>query len=272
MASDFDPLTHMRRLLADLRSDAERQAGVYGHRGGRGEFREEVIRGWLRTIFPSTISVTKGEVLSSAGHRSAEFDVVLSARSPSIWIFGTEERRVHPVEEVLEVIEVKTTLQRSDVSTFSTNLDDLVTFPRYYLPTSVLHRLVNEEISWITDQDEVCISAADESPPISRISGGILAFEGPTKDTLKNWLNNDHHNPRLAWIYVLGGYLVTRRDVNEWKLHTNPDAAILGLLGFFGARADILDRWTQFRPSVGRYHELAEARADAELRPEKNET
>ena len=90
-------------------------AEVISHAGERGIAREEILRQYLREIVPRGFEVTTGFVIDSAGGQSLQQDLVIVRRDfhPSFQIGGA---RFFPVEAVSAVVEVKSTLDSSTLS------------------------------------------------------------------------------------------------------------------------------------------------------------
>ncbi len=86
------------------------------HKGGPREFE---VRRFLKERLPSKWSVTRGHVIYAGERTSKEFDVIVydSVNCPSWTLDGSEDpRRLVPLEAVVGVIEVKSTLDDRTLS------------------------------------------------------------------------------------------------------------------------------------------------------------
>ena len=90
-----------------------RAAGIFLHRGDRGEAREEAIREFLGNYLPKKYGVTSGEVVTRGGTHSHAADVIIydSLHCPVLYV---GENRVLPIEGVYGIIEVKSSLSKQE--------------------------------------------------------------------------------------------------------------------------------------------------------------
>ena len=114
--SQLDSVSH-RILSAHAEEAVERLASaeVITHPGERGLAREEILRQYLREIVPRGFEVTTGFVIDSTGCQSLQQDLIIVRRDfhPTFQIGGA---RFFPVEAVSAVVEVKSTLNSSTLS------------------------------------------------------------------------------------------------------------------------------------------------------------
>lgn len=111
----FDHLQSMaRRLVYDFG-----EAAVAGHPGLIGDARETPARSQLQRVLPGNIGVGSGIVIDSFGGMSKQQDIVIFEKNlcPVFTINDTPEATYYPIEGVLAVGEVKSSLDK-------TKLDD----------------------------------------------------------------------------------------------------------------------------------------------------
>ncbi|MER7166334.1 DUF6602 domain-containing protein [Micromonospora sp. NPDC000207] len=99
----------LNRLLAEK----ARQANIIGHNLEKGLGNEHVLREVLRNFFPAKFGVGKGKIVNGAGESSRHCDVIIYDAMSCPKLFVDENKnQILPVEGVLAVIEVKTTLTK----------------------------------------------------------------------------------------------------------------------------------------------------------------
>jgi hypothetical protein len=76
------------------------------------------VRRFLQEALPSSLGVAVGQVVDSHGNFSGESDVIVynAARTPMLFSSAQGGRQTVPIEGVVAVIEVKSRLQRKDLS------------------------------------------------------------------------------------------------------------------------------------------------------------
>ncbi|HGY3929991.1 TPA: DUF6602 domain-containing protein [Citrobacter koseri] len=90
-----------------------KESGFIHHNGDKGENREEFLMGFLKTHLPKRYGVTKGEVITKEGLRSHAIDIIIydAVNCPVLYAGKTS---ILPVEGVYGIIEVKSTLSKSE--------------------------------------------------------------------------------------------------------------------------------------------------------------
>jgi hypothetical protein len=221
----FNILEHYRNLSQDLASQS-RVSSAYGHRGSKGQLREDILMTTLQEIAHDFVKLCKGEICDSTGRRSVEFDIIVSYLSTAIRLFSTPTHQVIPVENVLVVLEVKSSLKRDEVTTFNTNLAHLNTFDRYYIPTSLYKDRgvmtgTHDYASFIDHP----IKPVETVRGVCPIWGGIFAFDAPGPETIRAWLTEATMETNFFFICVLGKFFAYReREPRQWHFATSgPD-------------------------------------------------
>ena len=92
-------------------------SGGVSHDGEKGAFREFFMAELIRPCVPKHFGVGSGVVVDTDGHQSRQSDIIIYDHRlmPPILLSG--DRGVFPIDSVLVVIEVKSTLKSSDYKT-----------------------------------------------------------------------------------------------------------------------------------------------------------
>lgn len=216
----FNIIEHYRNIAEYLYSQYE-LSSAYGHRGTKGQIREELLTETLAAMAPDDIKLSKGEICDSNGNRSPEFDIVISYKSTAIKLFASSINRVVPIETVLGIIEVKSLLSKDGINKFNSDLKFLNSFERYYIPTSLYS--ANGDIAGSEEYSDFLgqpVKASEALRGIGRITGGMFAFECPVKkETVLSWLNELNNEINFAFICVLNDFFAIFNPENDgWDL------------------------------------------------------
>ena len=107
----------MVKLLEALRISAEqvrlkvKESGLFEHRGERGEYRERIVKEFLRPYLPECYGLGRGEVFSENGESSRQIDIVIYDAIFSSVLMRDGNSQLFPCESVFGSIEVKTELK-----------------------------------------------------------------------------------------------------------------------------------------------------------------
>lgn len=112
----------LRAFVADFVDTArdvffDPNQGKLIHPGEFGSFREGLVRDLLTRFLPESYGVSQGFVLAPNGDISTQCDVVIYSRLHAPIIHTSEQQRFFPVESVLAIGEVKSTLNCSQLQT-----------------------------------------------------------------------------------------------------------------------------------------------------------
>jgi hypothetical protein len=255
---NFNIMEHYRHLSQDLASQSH-VSSAYGHRGSKGQLREEILLTTLQGMAHDFVKLCKGEICDATGRRSVEFDIIVSYLSSAIRLFSTPTHHVIPVENVLVVLEVKSMLKKDEVTTFNTNLAHLNTFDRYYVPTILYkeHGVMagtHEYASFIDHPTKPTETLRGVSP----IWGGIFAFDAPAPETIRTWLTEVETETNFFFICVLGKFFAYRaRAPRQWYIAARGEDTF-GL--FAGAFLDLInsdEREVHVKADSHRYIDMA---------------
>lgn len=116
MSSEFDPAKFVNRLGQKLIMEFE-HASVAGTPGLIGAARENPARKQLERLMPGFAQIGSGIIMDSFGGRSKQSDIVMFERDhcPVYSINDTPEATYFPVEGVIAIGEVKSTIAKSDL-------------------------------------------------------------------------------------------------------------------------------------------------------------
>jgi hypothetical protein len=94
------------------------------HSLSKGEAAEEAVREFLQRHLPSSVGITKGQIIDSRGRFSKQLDVIIfdASRTPILFTSEEDGHQLVPVEGVIAVVEVKTTLAVSNVAGIVENM------------------------------------------------------------------------------------------------------------------------------------------------------
>lgn len=122
-------------LRAKIKSAIEqaRAASAFTHQGVKGTVLEILIGGLFKPLLPSDIGVGTGQIIDAYNSpMSGQIDIILYDKSILPPVLIDERTGIFPVESVLYTIEVKTTLNASELSSAHESAKKITTFG--YLP------------------------------------------------------------------------------------------------------------------------------------------
>lgn len=178
-----------------------REAGFIKHAGDKGENREHILREFLATHLPGKYGVAKGEIITKDGQHSHSADIIIydAVNCPVLY---SEKTAIIPIEGVFGVIEVKSSLSKTEFIGAARQIE-------------AFKRLAPRDLGIIETREYVTLHRA------SRPFGLILGFDlaGNSLESLsKNWqeLNTEIHDVNFFVNYfcVLGEGLVRYEKVN----------------------------------------------------------
>ena len=102
-------------VLQRLRAEVDVFARLIGHNAERGRSNELALARVLEAFLPTRWGVGTGLLIDSSGRQSSQMDIVIYERADEPAVFAQTTQILFPVETVVGVIEVKTTLTSTDV-------------------------------------------------------------------------------------------------------------------------------------------------------------
>ncbi|MDG3088470.1 hypothetical protein P7F88_21355 [Vibrio hannami] len=108
--SDF--VHSMKELANECFYDPENDSLI--HPGEYGVFKEQICAGLLSLFIPENYGFGSGFIITPNGSTSTQCDLVIYDKSKMLNIKASNEHRFFPVDPVLGVVEVKSTLSKTD--------------------------------------------------------------------------------------------------------------------------------------------------------------
>lgn len=106
---------HYTGLANRMLSELESISNQMSHAGERGRNNEEILVEFLRRRLPLRYTVSTGKVVATGGSDSGQVDVIIHDRYETPAFIDSHAWSLVPVESVLAVISVKTTLNRPEL-------------------------------------------------------------------------------------------------------------------------------------------------------------
>ena len=116
----------MSRIAAAI--GAARAVTDLTHTGVKGAIREILIRDLFRPLLPSDVGIGTGQIATALGELSPQQDVIVYNRRILPPVLFEETTGIFPVESVLAIVEVKTTLTATE---FRSAYDNAKTIQHY---------------------------------------------------------------------------------------------------------------------------------------------
>ncbi len=196
------------------------QTKIFTHRAEAGGAREALVRSFIAPRIPGHVQAAhSGEIATAGGEVSPQCDVVLFDRSTPP-LFDAETYRIIPNECVYGVIEVKTSLDKTELLSACEKIRQVKALPKtayappnMYTPFNIHGRTY------------------DHMPTL----GMIFAYGGSKIDTLAqhfwDWCDGRESEERPDGVWVLGeGYIQWTSPVNGLvDLYPQPGAGMLAL-------------------------------------------
>jgi hypothetical protein len=141
-----------------------------------GLFREELLKGLLIELLPRAVSVDSGFIYGfEEVENSKQLDIIIWDCSKHAAVYRTRNFVIVPPESVAVVLEVKSSLKKSDITK---GLSQLLTVS----PLDLAYR---------SPQDE----QGESPPPITKI---LVSYKGPTDSTIALATISEFYKSRLA--------------------------------------------------------------------------
>lgn len=143
------PVQHPGALAAimaeasdEMKHSLAKSKAALSHNLSKGEAAEESVRTFFRNHCPSSLGVTKGQVIDCQGGRSRQIDVIIydSFRTPILFTSEEGGHQLVPSEGVLAVIEIKSYADPSDVTGILANMASVKSLDKsaYFSPRGAL--------------------------------------------------------------------------------------------------------------------------------------
>lgn len=109
-----------QKMMVDFESTKEAH-----HRLGRGTNREDIVKSFLESVLPSKYGFGKGEVVTSNNEHSGEMDIIIYDKEKCPKLIYEDGHALFPIETVYCVIQVKTSLNSSELKSAYKNIETL---------------------------------------------------------------------------------------------------------------------------------------------------
>src|SRR5688572_5877693 len=131
MTKDFSGFDYLQSMARRLVYDFD-EAGLAGHPGLIGSARETPARVQLERVLPGNIGVGSGIVIDSFGGKSKQQDIVIYEKHlcPVFSINDTAEATYYPIEGVMAVGEVKSSLDKDKLEDAFAKIDSVKSLSR----------------------------------------------------------------------------------------------------------------------------------------------
>ncbi|MDN2583219.1 DUF6602 domain-containing protein [Aquibium sp. ELW1220] len=166
-----------RRILIDsIQGDAT------NNRQARGTAIEDSVRGELRKLLPAGVRIGTGFVIDTFGGTSQQQDIVIyESLCPCFPLSSNTEVKCFPVEGVIAVGEVKTSLDKTKLKEAFENIYSVKSLRRrtlisqdiQQLPPAAPYRHYQESLSFTPDEEE---GYSQNSRDIDQVFGFVLAL------------------------------------------------------------------------------------------------
>ena len=110
------------------------------HSGARGDAAEEIVREFLADALPASLGVAVGQVVDSNGSYSGQSDVIIynAERTPMLFRSAQGGRQTVPIEGVVAVVEIKSVLQKKDLTQLVSHARKLKSLEaKAYIPRAI---------------------------------------------------------------------------------------------------------------------------------------
>jgi hypothetical protein len=174
------------KLLEALRNSVQRleseiaDSHLFDHMGDRGEFRERVIKSFLRPYLPKCYGLGSGAAFAADGTGSRQLDVVIYDDVFSNVLFRDSGNSLYPCESVYGEIEVKSRLDSTELNVAVGNIRSLKALHRS--PSHMLDILPHRRLN---TGEGLSFDKQLRNPYL----GIIFAYDGLTLESTSNALN-----------------------------------------------------------------------------------
>lgn len=100
-------------------------AGNINHNGEKGNAREDTFTKYLRAYIPERYSISKGVIIDADDTQSKQVDVIIHDKLNSPIVFETDSTSMIPIETVYCVVEIKSTLTKTELSKSLINIESV---------------------------------------------------------------------------------------------------------------------------------------------------
>ncbi|MCB0390953.1 MAG: hypothetical protein KDD58_06675 [Bdellovibrionales bacterium] len=201
----MDFLSHMKQLGQILSINSE-IASNYNNPSGIGDHRELSLTDIIRDKLPSTLMVSKGEIIDSNGKRTPEFDIVVHYPSKAPNFLNLAGRKVIPCEDVLCVGEIKSQYNEDRLKTCIESVKKLNELRRYYRGTYLLSKLNSLAVEKYKNTP---VPIEDGNSGAPAIAAFFFSYKGSSDDTIIGHLEDLKDIPKN----FLGTFILNQSQI-----------------------------------------------------------
>lgn len=121
---------YFRGIAKKLKAHIEDISSEFGHRGEQGASNEKIITRVLEDYLPKKYSVGRGKILAQNDQDTSQIDVIIYDPYLCSPLYTEEDFMVAGIESVYGVVEVKTTLDKSELLDANNKAASVLTKPR----------------------------------------------------------------------------------------------------------------------------------------------
>ncbi|MCM3619760.1 hypothetical protein M3936_19500 [Sutcliffiella horikoshii] len=108
-----------------MQIDFEEVTTHINHKGERGSSREEILLTYLRKYIPTKYEMNNGVIIDATGEQSRQQDIIIYDSFNSPVLLNMESTRMVPIESVFSVVEVKSSLNKTEISKCVSNISSV---------------------------------------------------------------------------------------------------------------------------------------------------
>lgn len=108
-----------------MQIDFEEVTEYINHMGERGSSREAILLRYLRNYIPSKYEMDNGVIIDGNGTQSRQQDIIIYDSFNSPVLLDMEKTKMVPIESVFSVIEVKSTLNKTEIEKCVNNISSV---------------------------------------------------------------------------------------------------------------------------------------------------
>jgi len=176
------------------------------HRGAKGSVREtEVIKEYLEKYLPGNIGVANGECISTDGQVSNECDIILFEKNTTPYLVHKEGYQIFPIECVYGVIEVKSKLDKQQLTDSLKKIVKIKSMPKL---------AYEKQKGPVVNSTTLYGKEWDYFPMI----GMIFSFDSINLQTIKNYyieeLSRESIEKHIESIWVLNQGMIVHQNTD----------------------------------------------------------
>ncbi|QCJ42583.1 hypothetical protein FAY30_12060 [Bacillus sp. S3] len=108
-----------------MQIDFEEVTENINHMGERGSSREEILLSYLRKYIPNKYEMNNGVIIDATGEQSRQQDIIIYDSFNSPVLLNMQSTKMVPIESVFSVIEVKSSLNKTEINKCVNNISSV---------------------------------------------------------------------------------------------------------------------------------------------------